>query len=102
MHSREPIRPAFHSSSISCQLGSAKRSSAKSVVSEGAIVPSKSTKTWHFTRPLDTIYELFDCCHNSGNGLGPPLKLALFTERQTPCQRFSLTAITCGDKSQPK
>ncbi len=55
MHSRDPMRPAFHSSSMARQAASANRSRIRSVVSWGSIVPSKSTKTWNFIRVLNTI-----------------------------------------------
>src|SRR5262252_7274719 len=60
MHSREPIRPSCQSLSIACQEGSANCSKRKSVASRGTIVPSKLTKTWHFTRARDTYVKPID------------------------------------------
>ena len=84
MHSREPMRPAFHSSSMSRHAGAANRSSSRSVVSTGAIVPSKSSRTRHFTRAIDTPTEPVDLiCRTWPRGRE---ECSLFSPRLTLCQ----------------
>ena len=89
MHSREPMRPAFQSSSMSRHAGSAKRSSSRSVVSTDAMVPSKSTNRRHFIRARDTSMEPVDRFAPSW-----PKDWAadgLFSRQRKSCQSVSFT-----------